>query len=269
MSHWQIESTQGRISIFRQGIPSPLIVQHAAPHHRPFIHPLRPPDGIGVLTEDAPIHHPWQHGLYTGLNDVNGVGFWCEGLYAAYTNDGTFAPRSLEVLSQDNDHASWQVITDWLALDQHVMLQERQRWTASDYSADRYRLHLEWQLTAREDLRFGQYAYGGLFLRMPYRKEHGGEVRNSAGQRNEHAEGQRAKWVAVQMPIEGRTAPASIAIVDHPDNPDHPTHWRVDNELGIGPASCISGPWSLACGASITFRYDLDICAYDIRSPLE
>ena len=265
MSEWRVEFKPYQLAVFRHGIDVPLIVQNAQPNRRPFIHPLRPPDGAGILTEDAPAHHPWQHGLYTGLNDVNGVGFWCEGLYAAYINDGYFSPQPLTVTALLPDRVSWRVITDWHAPDQHVLLQEQQRWTALGSGKDMFVLRLEWQLTAREDLRFGQYAYGGLFLRMPYRKAHGGLARNSAGQRNEQAEGQPAQWVAVQMPIDGRATPASIAIFDHATNPDHPTYWRVDNELGIGPARCISGEWALARGESITFRYDVCVCAHAIR----
>ena len=67
-----------RIAIRRGG--RELLVQNARADHRPFIHPIVAPDGDGILTENAPPHHPWQHGLYVGLNDVDGVGFWTEGL---------------------------------------------------------------------------------------------------------------------------------------------------------------------------------------------
>ena len=59
-------------------------------------------------------------------------------------------------------------------------------------------------LTAFCDLTFGEYAYGGLFLRMPYKRDLGGEAINSEGQTNRDAEGQRAQWVSVSIPIEGR-----------------------------------------------------------------
>ena len=71
-------------------------MQEAPEFGRPYIHPLRAPKAGGILTENAPGHHPWQHGLYVGLNDVNGIGFWTEGLGADRDKDGSFACRELK-----------------------------------------------------------------------------------------------------------------------------------------------------------------------------
>jgi hypothetical protein len=56
----------------------PVLVQEAPEQGRPYIHPLHAPKGGGILTENAPGHHPWQHGLYVGLNDVTGLKVWAE-----------------------------------------------------------------------------------------------------------------------------------------------------------------------------------------------
>ena len=62
------------IAVFRGAEESPLVVQNAHADRRPFIHPLLVPGRNVSLTENAPPHHAWQHGLYIGLNDVNGIG---------------------------------------------------------------------------------------------------------------------------------------------------------------------------------------------------
>src|SRR4051812_27848376 len=82
------------IEIFRQDCQSALVTQRAQTDKRPYIHPLLAPDGVGVLTENEPPHHPWQHGLYVGLNDINGIGFWTEGR-RGNQDDGTFHPQPL------------------------------------------------------------------------------------------------------------------------------------------------------------------------------
>ncbi|MDQ3247792.1 MAG: PmoA family protein, partial [Chloroflexota bacterium] len=244
----------------RNSAAQPLLVQHAAPDQRPYIHPILAPDGQSVLTENAPAHHPWQHGLYVGLNAVNGVGFWTEGLKGP-RNDGTFHPHPVEEPLVRGTQVQWSVRTDWRAPNGTALLLEEQQWTFIDH-ADSYDLQLDWQLTARVDLTFGQSAYGGLFLRMPYRAEAGGEVVNSEGQTNDEAEAQRARWVAVSMPLAGRTPEmeqpwAGIAILEHPNNRKFPTPWRIDNQLGIGPSPCIAGAWQLAAGAIAQTRYGL------------
>ena len=101
---------------------------------------------------------------------------------------------------------------------------------------------------------------GGLFIRMPWKLGIQGEVINSNGERNvEEAEGQRAIWTDVGMEIEGRKDWGHIAILDHPDNVAHPTPWRVDKQLGIGPSRQILGKWKLEKGEVTTERYRLII----------
>lgn len=232
------------------------MVQHAVPDCRPFIHPLLAPDGRTVLTENAPAHHPWQHGLYTGLNDVNGAGFWTEGLYEKHRAiDGTFHPLPLTAPQVIDGFVTWVVQCEWRSHAGEALLLEEQHWSARNTSLEGIcSVELTWTLTAKVDLTFGRYDYGGLFLRMPFRKGRGGEAINSAGQRDAEAEAQRARWCAVAMPLDDG-AWAGVALFDHPSNMQFPTPWRVDNELGIGPSPCIAGVWHLQAGESRRFHH--------------
>lgn len=248
--------TNHQLALARAASAPPLLVQHARPNHRPYIHPILAPDGGGCLTEDVPPHHPWQHGLYVGLNDVNGVGFWTEGLRGS-PHDGTFHPHPLTAPQVEAEQLSWSVVTDWRTPAGALLLTEQQRWSLVD-GGDHYRMTLAWTLQAAIDLTFGRYDYGGLFLRMPYRSDRGGEVINSEGLRNSAAEGQCARWVAVSMPLADRAEEwAGVAIFDHSANRLFPTPWRVDNQLGICPSPCIAGAWHLAQGTQATWRYGL------------
>ncbi len=249
-----------RIEILRDG--RLLVAQNAEHDCRPYVHPVMAPDGAGVLTEDAPPHHPWQHGLYVGLNDVNGFGFWEEGIRDKPT-DGTFHPKSLLAPTMSDGRMSWRVDSVWRDPQGQDLLDETQAWTVSE-SEGRLVLEMGWTLTATTDLRFGEYGYGGLFLRMPYRDGCEGRALNSEGLAGGDAEGQRARWVAVSLRVDGRDTPAGIAILDHPGNEEHPVPWRVDGQLGISPSRCIAGPWSLATGVSTTSRCRVLVFAGDI-----
>ncbi len=60
------------LSVYREGDQKPILIQHADPGFRPYIHPIAAPDGKGVLTEFSPSHHKHQTGLYWGFTNVNG-----------------------------------------------------------------------------------------------------------------------------------------------------------------------------------------------------
>ena len=231
-----------------------VLVQNARADHRPFIHPIMVPDSDGILTENAPAHHPWQHGLYVGLNKVDGVGFWTEGLTNSPT-DGTFHPRPLELPTIDGNSASWAVVSEWRRPGGAPLLTETQSWTLHDRGTS-YELDLEWTLAAIVPIIFGEYSYGGLFVRMPFRER--GIVITSEGHADcASADGKRARWVAISMPIPDRLASggmAGLAMMDHPSNPEHPAPWRVDSQVGIAPSRCIAGAWKLAAGTATTSR---------------
>jgi hypothetical protein len=265
------EATRGQIRLYRAGESDPLVVQHAAPGLRPHLHPLHAPDSRGgTLTEDAPHHHPWQHGLYVGLNDVNGIGFWKEG-----GTNGTFHPDPLAPPILRDGTAAWRVRTEWRAPGGATILNEIQSWTLTDdLEGGAYTLDLSWSLTPAAnggDVRFGEYPYGGLFLRMPYRPEAAGSIAcDSEGRENGAAEQQRARWVVVCLPLPDRephNGPCGIAILDHPNNPEHPTPWRVDEQLGVAPSRCIAGPWTLSPGETTTSRYRLFVFAGPLDHP--
>jgi Methane oxygenase PmoA len=257
----RVKTGADAVEVFRAGVDAPILTQHAQRDHRPFIHPITVPGGAAIVTEDAPGHHPWQHGLYIGLNDVNGIGFWAEGLQAKRAaDDGTFHPVLVEPATAEGNRASWAVRTEYRSRGGEPVLDERQDWELADLG-DRYELDLVWTLTALTDVTFGEYEYGGLFLRMPYRSEQGGTAHNSEGQIGSAAEGQRARWVSTQMPIDDEADEVMAVVMDHPANLEHPVPWRVDNELGIGPSPSIAGSWSLPAGGSQVFHYRVAIFA--------
>ncbi len=67
--------------------------------YRTHIHPLNVPGCDRPLTRFRPVDHPWQYGVFTGLNGVNGIDFWCSGdAYYERSVRGTMRNRELKVL---------------------------------------------------------------------------------------------------------------------------------------------------------------------------
>ena len=249
MTMWRQVLEPGVLSLGRTGSERFLVTQHAMPNQRPYLHPLLTPSESQTVTEDRPPHHPWQHGLYVGLNQVNGIGFWTEG-----EADGTFHPEPLRAARVVGDQASWEIRSEWRTPEGAPVLSERQAWVLADGDGG-YRLDLTWSLTALTSIAFGRHAYGGLFLRMPYHKERPAAAVDSEGRADQAGEGQRARWVCVGMALAETGEWGSVAILDHPSNPSHPVPWRIDGQFGIGPSRCIAGPWQLDEGDTAMERY--------------
>ena len=274
------EFKKQQIIAFCDGSSHPIVTQHANSDHRPFLHPIMAPDGIGELTEYSPGHHPHQTGLYWGFTRVNGTEIDPDTLKEWFYKpdkpaevqrkvgrdffhhpDGDYWQCvSADVLVAAGSEVKWQTVYHMLNAAGNAILIERQNW-ALRVQDEKIILDLEWIGQAQIDTTIGEFPYGGMFLRMPFRKENGGRALNSEGADQPNAEGQRARWVAVEMPIPGReempTPLCSIAIMDHPSNPDHPTPWRVDGQLGIGPSRGLLGDWKIPKSSSAVFRHRL------------
>ncbi len=240
----------GTISVFRADGTTPLVTQNAQPGFRPYLHPIVAPDGNGVLTEYSPGHHKHQTGLYWGFTRVNGRDYF-------HHPDSTYWQRvSAKVLEASGPEVRWQTVYNLLDSTGHAVLTETQTWSMREQDG-KFLLDLEWAGEAQTDVTIGKYDYGGLFLRMPWHEGIKGEVVNAARQRNEKAEGQRAMWVDVGMQVAGRNDLAHIAIFDHPDNKGFPQTWRVDGQLGIGPARARNASWTIPKGSTEVIRHEV------------
>lgn len=244
------DQDKGTISVFRGEVEEPILTQNAKADFRPYIHPIVAPDGKGVLTEYSPAHHKHQTGLYWGFTRVNGRDYF-------HNPTGDYWKRISAEIKQDTGRSvEWQTVYDLLDANGKTILRETQTWSMR--AADgKYFLDLEWRGEAQTDVTLGKYDYGGLFLRMPWRKDVNGAVVNAARQRNEKAEGQEALWVDAGMQVEGRDDLAHIAIFDHPDNKGYPQSWRVDKQMGIGPARTRKGDVSIAQGDTEIIRHQI------------
>ncbi|MEQ8535556.1 MAG: PmoA family protein, partial [Imperialibacter sp.] len=222
------------ISIFREGESEPLVTQNVRPDFRPYLHPIVAPDGKGQLTEYSPGHYKHQTGLYWGFTRVNGRDYF-------HHPEGDYWRKvSAEVTEAEGKVVKWQTVYDLLDEQGNPVLTETQNWSMRE-TGGKFLLDLEWNGLGKTDVTIGEYDYGGLFLRMPWVEGIKGEVVNAARQKNEKAEGQRAMWVDAGMQVEGRDDLAHIAILDHKENKGFPQTWRVDGQLGIGPARARMG----------------------------
>ncbi len=244
------DEPSGTISVFRKGAKEPVLVQHAEEGFRPYLHPLNAPDHKGVLTEYSPSHHKHQTGIYWGFTRVNGRDF--------FHNPGSdyWKKVSAYITEKEGSEVKWQTVYDLLDEKGNAILTETQKWSMRNDSG-RFVITLEWRGEAKTDITIGKYDYGGLFIRMPWKEGIKGEVINSARQRNEHAEGQRATWVDVGMQVEGRDDLAHISVFDHPGNKGYPQYWRVDSQLGIGPARAKEEDWQIKSGETEVIRHQL------------
>lgn len=236
------------ISVFRDGSSEPIIVQHARDDHRPYLHPIVAPDGKGVLTEYSPGHHKHQTGIYWGFTRLNGRDYFHN------PSDGYWQRVESKILAETGEVVQWETVYHLLDESGTALLEESQVWSVRD-TGERYLMDLLWSGKAHTEVTVSEYNYGGLFVRMPWKTGNEGEVVNSSRQRNNRAEGQRATWVDIGMEIEGRDDWGHIAIFDHPENPTHPMPWRVDRQMGAGPARSRLGDWKIPAGDTEVFRH--------------
>ncbi|MGK0139914.1 MAG: putative membrane-bound dehydrogenase-like protein, partial [Algoriphagus sp.] len=264
------------ISVFREDEKEALVTQNAKLDFRPFLHPVMSPDGKSALTEYSPGHHKHQTGLYWGFTRVNGSGAPMDSVKKYFYQkddlpemqekigrdffhhpEGDHWRRvSMSVLKEEGQEVSWQTVYDMLDKDGEPMMQETQIWTMKEKNGQ-FLLNLEWQGKAIKDITIGEFDYGGLFLRMPWKEGMTGQAVNAARQKNEKADGQRAMWMDVGMQLEGREDIAHITIFDHPENTGYPQRWRVDSQLGVGPIRAKKGDWHIKAGETEIIRHQV------------
>ncbi len=270
------DATTETLSIFRAGEKEAVLTQNAKTGMRPYLHPIMSPDGNGSLTEYSPGHHKHQTGLYWGFTRVNGTSASADTLkkwfynrnkpqrikdmvgrdFFHFNGESHWKKVSASIVEGSGDIVKWQTVYHLLDAEGNPILEETMNWSMTEQN-DKFLIDLEWEGKAIEDITINEFSYGGMFLRMPWRKGIEGEAINAARQKNQQAEGQKAMWVDAGMEIEGREDWGHIAIFDHPQNSGYPTTWRVDGQLGIGPCRAIGGDWHIEQGQTVLFKHQI------------
>jgi hypothetical protein len=265
---------------------------------KPVLYPIRTPAGNRV-TRGFPfeqvagerVDHPHHIGLWLNYGDVNGLDFWNNSDSVAAEDRhryGSVVHREIRRMESGEEEALLEVAADWVAPDGAVLLTEtttyRFRGRGDQRSIDR-----RTTLTASaQEVLFRDNKEGVFALRVTRALEHPenspaiftdasgkatavpvldnegvtGHYLNSEGVEGGDCWGKRARWTVLQGTLGDRKA--SIAILDHPDNPGYPTYWHARgyglfsaNPLGQQVFSNGTEQLNLKLspGESITFNY--------------
>ncbi len=265
---FSINQTESAVRVMYRGQPFTAYVFRGAP--KPYLYPLMGPTGKPI-TRHFPMQrisgesmdHPHHRSVWFTHGEVNGIDFWAEG-----ANKGRVEHRELLVAEAGPVLARIVAQNDWVAPDGKKVCEETTEIVCYATPDARF-LDYTVTLTASEgEVRLGDTKEGSFGIRvassMEVTRNQGGQIVNSAGQRDRDAWGKRAQWCDYTGIVEGEVV--GIAIFDHPSNLRHPTYWHVRdyglfavNPFGVHdfvPGTRKGeGDHTIPAGKSLTLRY--------------
>ena len=226
---------------------------------KPVLYPLRAADGALVTRgfplaprPDEPTDHPHHLGLWLTFENVNGLDFWNNSYAIPPAKKAGYGwIRTDKILETKNGPTGTLTYhANWTNQQKAVLLEETTRFTFSGTVHQRV-IDRTTTLTAAVPVTFNDAKDGMLGLRLahelqiPETKDQKftddkgnvtvvkgspdpiatGDYLTSAGQRGNAAWSTRAAWCRAS----GKIGPDSIsvAILDHPQNPNYPTFWHA------------------------------------------
>lgn len=232
---------------------------------RPFLYPVKGPDGI-PLTDFGKPHdptgsHAHHYSLWIAHNSVDNHDFWSE-------RGGLIAHESFE-LQEDGpvfcrliQKARWLLAPAAPTEKAQAIMSERRTLTFYRSEADGRLVDVELELTpaGAQPVTLGKTNFGFLAVRIAQAMtvfDGGGEILNSSGERNERqAHEKPALWIDQSGPV-GENRWAGIAIFDHPENPRHPTYWHCRNDGWAGAAFNLKDNYQIEPAKSLHLKYRL------------
>lgn len=286
-----IQRGQGQISVTIDG--KPFTTLFCGPEtSKPYLHPLRSASGK-IVTRHYPMEnvpgethdHPHHRGLWFGHGNVNGYDFWASEPSQHNGKNAKIVLKNVGRAAGGADSGLIETTFDWDDPEGKVLLTESRTMT---FHADPAKRVIDFDITlaAVENVTFGDTKEGTFAIRLaaaleepnpealPTPKRTGLMV-DSEGRRGEkQVWGHRASWVDYFGEIEGEKL--GIAILDHPENPRHPTYWH-SRSYGLFAANIFGwhdflndktadGSMKLDPGHSIRFRYRVIIHPGDYQS---
>lgn len=227
---------------------------------RPFLYPVIGPSGRSLTRmghPHDPVGHSHHNSVWITHNDVNGDVFWSDrgpGQIQHHRILRFFDGREASILSENV----------WVGKDETPHLREYRKTTVLPLPKDEWMMILDIQFEAvNKPVTLGKTPFGMIGVRMAKTigiNDGGGMIRNSEGNVNEKGENgafrKRARWVDYSGPIT-KDAIEGISLMDHPDNPNHPTHFHVRGDGWMGSSLTFEKEIVVEKSKRLRLRYGL------------
>lgn len=244
---------------------------------KPYLHPLRSAAGKQV-TRGFPVSteagdstdHPHHRGLWFTHGDVNGTDFWMNEFGQRGTRKGKVVLKKIEPVKGGKDSGVIKATFTWLdKLDKPILTEERTMTFYGNTPGMRI-MDFDARLKAIAPVKFGDTKEGFFAIRLAdsmsekMAEKFDGKMTNAEGASGMKAVwGKRSPWVDYTGKIGEEKV--GVAILDHPENPKHPTFWHA-RDYGLFAANPFGehdffddknrdGSLSIKPGDELRFRY--------------
>ena len=276
----QVKFAKDEISVTVDGKPFTTF-HYGGDSGKPYLAPLRSASGK-IVTRHFPMEevagesrdHLHHTGLWFSYDDVNGTKFWENDPTYTKPHIGRIIVRNAEW--KDGDKSGVLNATmDWRDHEGKVLLVETRRMTFPSDPKLRI-IDFEVTLTASTDVTFGDTKEGAFAIRLAdnFTEKKGARMVDADGRATmAQIWGKRSNWVDYTAEVEGERL--GVAILDHPENPRHPTYWHARDyglfalnpfgQQAFDPAKEESH-WKLPAGQKLVFRWRVVIHPGDAES---
>jgi len=228
---------------------------------RPFWYPIAGPAGR-LLTQMGHPRDPYTHSHHNSVwishASVGGVDFWSD----HGQNLGRIVHRWVKQY-EDGDRSAWMLsLNAWEDAQGKVLLNEWRRCEVQPLDGDDWLMLIDLQLEAPPGgpVTLGQTPFGLIGVRMAKTigvNDGGGRILNSEGQVNEEQAFRKpARWVDYSGPVTSQLR-GGITLMDHPQNPGHPTPFHVRNDGWMGASLTLNAPLTIQPDKRLQLRYGL------------